>query len=79
MVKPKPIPDPERNIAVNTGTDPQRPGAPAKATRAGDAHPPGTSAAETSVPTDSATASGEPGPGKGPEDRREDVGRGGVE
>jgi hypothetical protein len=31
------------------------------------------------VPTDTATASGEPGPEKGPEDRRNDVGRGGVE
>ena len=75
----KPIPDQDRNIAVNSATDPQRPGAPAKRSRGGDAHPPGTSAAETSVPTDTSTASGEPGPEKGPEDRREDVGRGGVE
>ena len=75
----KPIPDKDRNIAVNTATDPQRPGQPARKPRAGDAYPPGTTAAETSVPTDTSTASGEPGPEKGPEDRRNDVDRGGVE
>jgi hypothetical protein len=75
----KPIPDPDRNIAVNSGTDPQRPGSPARPPRAGDPHPPGTTAAETSVPTDTPTASGEPGPPRGPEDRRGDDGRGGVE
>ena len=75
----KPIPDPDRGIAVNSATDPQRPGAQSVPPSAKDPHPPGTSAAETSVPTDPATASGEPGPERGPEDRREDVGRGGVE
>jgi hypothetical protein len=75
----KPIPDQDRNIAVNSATDPQRPGQPARPPRAGDVFPPGTTAAETSVPTDSSTASGEPGPAKGPEDRRGDAGRGGVE
>ena len=73
-----PTSDPERGIAVNSATDPQRPGTRPIPT-AKDPHPPGTSAAETTVPTDTATASGEPGPEKGPEDRREDVGRGGVE
>ena len=70
--------DPERGIAVNSATDPQRPGARPVPT-AKDADPPGTSAAETSVPTDTSTASHQPGPEKGPEDRGEDVGRGGVE
>lgn len=70
-------PDPERNIAVNSATDPQRPGAPPRAKK--DSFPPGTSAAETTVPTDTATASHEPGPEQGPEDRRDDTGRGGVE
>ena len=74
----KPVPDPERNIAVNTATDPQRPGARPRA-GSKDSFPPGTSAAETTVPTDTATASHEPGPEKGPEDRGGDSGRGGVE
>ena len=74
-----PTSDPERGIAVNSATDPQRPGTRPVPPAGKDPHPPGTSAAETTVPTDTATASGEPGPEKGPEDRREDVGRGGVE
>ena len=50
--------DPDHGIAVNTGTDPQRPGAPAR--RAPDAAPPGTSAEETSVPTDRFNATHQP-------------------
>jgi hypothetical protein len=42
--------DPDHGIAVNSGTDPQRPGTPARPMP--DTAPPGTSAAETSVPTD---------------------------
>ena len=72
-------PDPDRNVVVNSGTDPQRPGAPARKTPAKDTYPPGTTAAETTVPTDTATATHEPGPEKGPEDRGEHPGRGGVE
>ena len=71
--------DPDRNIAVNSATDPQRPGSRPRKPGGKDPYPPGTTAAETSVPTDPATATGEPGPAKGPEDRSEDVGRGGVE
>ena len=71
-------PDPERNLAVNSATDPQRPGTPSGKTP-GDAFPPGTSASETTVPTDTAHATHEPGPAKGPEDRGDDTGRGGVE
>jgi hypothetical protein len=62
---------------VNSATDPQRPGSPARKTPAKDSDPPGTTAAETSVPTDSASATHEPGPEKGPEDRGPS--RGGVE
>jgi hypothetical protein len=69
--------DPDRNVAVNSATDPQRPGTPSHKTPAKDSYPPGTAAAETTVPTDTATASHEPGPEKGPEDRG--PGRGGVE
>ena len=42
--------DPDHGIAVNSGTDPQRPGTPARPVP--ETSPPGTSAAETSVPTD---------------------------
>ena len=76
----KPIPDsphPDRNVAVNSATDPQRPGSSSKKPAGKDPHPPGTTAAETSVPTDTTTATREPGPEKGPEDRGPS--RGGVE
>ena len=63
MAKRNDSPDPERNLAVNSATD---------------AYPPGTTAAQTSVPTDTAKATHEPGPAKGPEDRGGDS-RGGVE
>ena len=69
--------DPERNLAVNSATDPQRPGAPSRKPLVKESDPAGTSAEETTVPTDSSTASHEPGPAKGPEDRG--PGRGGVE
>ena len=42
--------DPDHGIAVNSGTDPQRPGRPARPVP--ETSPPGTSAAETSVATD---------------------------
>jgi hypothetical protein len=71
--------DPERGVAVNSATDPQRPGSPSGTPAAKDSDPPGTTAAETTVPTDSATATHEPGPAKGPEDRGGEPGRGGVE
>jgi hypothetical protein len=71
--------DPDRNIVVNSATDPQRPGSPSRPQAAKDSYPPGTGAAETTVPTDTATATHEPGPAKGPEDRGEDPGRSGVE
>ena len=71
-------PDPERNVAVNSATDPQRPGSPSGKPAAKDSYPPGTSAAETTLPTDTAQATHEPGPAKGPEDRGDDTG-GGVE
>jgi hypothetical protein len=77
MVKRNDSSDPDRNLAVNTATDPQRPGSPSGPPRAKDSYPPGTGAAETTVPTDSATATHEPG--RGPEDRGGDGGRGGVE
>lgn len=72
--------DPERGIAVNSASDPQKPGAgPVRRTPPGT-DVPGTSAAETGVPTDASTATHEPGPAKGPEDRRGESGReGGVE
>jgi hypothetical protein len=76
MAKPTGSPDPERNLAINSATDPQRPGTPARKTPAKDGYPPGTTAAETSVPTDPARATHEPGPEKGPEDRSDDPGRG---
>lgn len=72
-----PTPDPDRNVAVNSATDPQRPGSPSRPPAAKDSYPPGTTAAETTVPTDTTTATHEPGPAKGPEDRGGD--RGGVE
>lgn len=69
--------DPERNVAVNSATDPQRPGSSSRTPAGRDPQPPGTTAAETTVPTDTTTATHEPGPEKGPEDRG--PGRGGVE
>ena len=77
MTKRNDSSDPERNVAVNSATDPQRPGTPSRMPPAKDPSPPGTTAAETTVPTDSATATHEPP--KGPEDRGGDPGRGGVE
>jgi len=77
MVERKDAPDPERNVVVNSATDPQRPGSSSRRPAARDPHPPGTTAAETTVPTDTATATHEPGPEKGPEDRA--PGHGGVE
>jgi hypothetical protein len=74
-----PDPDPDRNVAVNSATDPQRPGSPSRKRAVKDFDAPGTTAAETTVPTDPATATHEPGPAKGPEDRGGDSGRGGVE
>jgi hypothetical protein len=76
MAKPTGSPDPERNLAINSATDPQRPGTPARKPPAKDGYPPGTTAAETTVPTDAPRASHEPGPPKGPEDRSDDPGRG---
>lgn len=79
MAKRNDSSDPERNVAVNSATDPQRPGSPSRKPAVKDSYPPGTAAAETTVPTDSVTATHEPGPAKGPEDRGEDPGRSGVE
>jgi hypothetical protein len=39
--------DPDRGVAVNTGTDPTRPGTPPRPVK--DTDPPGTSAEETGV------------------------------
>jgi hypothetical protein len=50
--------DPDHGIPVNSGTDPQRPGTSARPLP--DAAPPGTSAAETSVPTDRFEATHQP-------------------
>jgi hypothetical protein len=50
--------DPDHGIAVNSGTDPQRPGTPARPRP--DSTPPGTSAAETSAPTDRFDATHKP-------------------
>jgi hypothetical protein len=44
--------DRDRGIAVNSGTDPQRPGAPATSPAGGDPYPPGTSAQETGLPAE---------------------------
>ncbi len=79
MAKRNDSSDPDRNVVVNSATDPQRPGSPSRKTAATDSYPPGTAAAETTVPTDTATATHEPGPARGPEDRGGDPGRGGVE
>ena len=79
MAKRNDASDPDRNVAVNSATDPQRPGSPSRTTTVKDSYPPGTTAEETTVPTDPATATHEPGPAKGPEDRGGDPGRGGVE
>lgn len=56
--------DPDRGVAVNSGTDPQRPGGPARPPS--DSTPPGTSAEETSVTTDrfDATRETDPGPAR---------------
>ena len=35
-------PDPDRNVAVNSATDPQRPGSPSRPPAAKDSYPPGT-------------------------------------
>lgn len=75
MAKRNDSEDPDRNVAVNSATDPQRPGSPSRKPGMSDSYPPGT--AETTVPTDTATATHEPP--KGPEDRGSDPGRGGVE
>lgn len=77
MAKRNDSSDPERNVAVNSATDPQRPGSPSRKPSVKDSDPPGTSAAETTVPTDTATATHQPGPAEGPEDRGPV--RGGVE
>jgi hypothetical protein len=45
--RPSVTSDPDRGVAVNSGTDPQRPGTPARPVK--DTSPPGTSAAETSA------------------------------
>ena len=50
--------DPDRGIAVNSGTDPQRPGTPARPVP--ETSPPGTSAEETSVTTDRFGATHQP-------------------
>ena len=71
--------DPERNVAVNSATDPQRPGSPSRKPSVKDSYPTGTAAAETTLPTEPATATHEPGPEKGPEDRGGDTDRSGVE
>ena len=52
--------DPDRGVAVNSATDPQRPGT--TATPAEDTSPPGTSAEETSVTTDRFGATHKPAP-----------------
>ena len=59
--------DPERGVAVNSATDPQRPGTPTDRSPQ-DTSPPGTSAEETAVPTDPFDATHEPGPPPDPED-----------
>ena len=79
MAKRNDSSDPDRNVVVNSATDPQRPGSPSRIHPVKDSYPPGTAAAETTVPTDTATATHEPGPAKGPEDRGDDPGRSGVE
>jgi hypothetical protein len=53
--------DPDHGIAVNSGTDPQRPGTPARAVP-DTSSPPGTSAEETSVTTDRFGATHQPAP-----------------
>jgi hypothetical protein len=50
--------DPDRGVAVNSGTDPQRPGTPARP--APDTSPPGTAAEETSATTDRFNATHQP-------------------
>lgn len=63
--------DPDRGVAVNSGTDPQRPGTPPRPVPETEA--PGTTAQETSVPTDRFGATRQPAtPG-----RSEDVEGGG--
>jgi hypothetical protein len=50
--------DPDRGVAVNSATDPQRPGTAPRP--APDTSPPGTSAEETSVTTDRFNATRQP-------------------
>ncbi|HYU40888.1 MAG TPA: hypothetical protein VEQ84_01940 [Vicinamibacteria bacterium] len=50
--------DPDRGVAVNSGTDPQRPGTPARPVP--ETSPPGTSAEETSVTSDRFNATHRP-------------------
>ena len=69
--------DPDRGVAVNSASDPQKPGEPTRRPP-GDAHPPGTSAEETSVPTDPFAATHEPGPPASPEDPGRGKGEGGA-
>jgi hypothetical protein len=64
--KPGVTSDPDHGVAVNSGTDPQRPGTPPRP--APDSAPPGTSAEETSVPTDRFGATHKPAPAGRSED-----------
>ena len=50
--------DPDRGIPVNSGTDPQRPGTPARPLP--ETSPPGTTPHETSVPSDRFNATHQP-------------------
>jgi hypothetical protein len=59
--------DPDRGVAVNSATDPQRPGEPTRQPPR-DPYPPGTSAEETPAPTDPFDATHEPGLPAAPED-----------
>src|SRR5437667_11003258 len=58
--------DPDRGLAVNSGTDPQRPGEPSRPVPSRDE--PGASASESSVPSDRFDATHQPAsPGRGPD------------
>ena len=71
MSRPRVTSDPDRGVAVNSGTDPQRPRTPAGALP--DEMPPAASSSDTSVPSDPFDASHQPkAPG-----RNEDVEGGG--
>ena len=72
MAKRNDSSDPDRNVAVNSATDPQRPGSTSRPAGGEGRLSAGNGAAETTVPTDTATATHEPGPEKGPEDRGDD-------